>query len=283
MRISAKTTWAEKIQRLDPRVIYVIVFVALVVPLVRPLGLPVKIAPNTRKAYQEIDGLPAGSLVFHSVGFGPSVDAEVWPQMVALTKHFMSKGLRVVYFPTAVGGDMYAEAVRRQLAPQFDYLYGTDYAILPFKAGGEPAIAALKDFHSLYTADKDGVPLKSLPIFQDFSGMQDVALITTSSTGDDALFLIKHVESKFHTPIIVGGAGTVLPVVGPYLASGQMKAMITGLSGAAEYELLSEMPGKAAGAMDAQAIGHLLIIALMVLGNAGFIMQARVSGRKEGV
>lgn len=113
--------------------------------------------------------------------------------------------------------------------------------------------------------------------------MQDVALITTSSTGDDALFLIRHIESKFHTPIVVGGAGTLLPVVGPYLASGQMKAIITGLSGAAEYEVLTKMPGKAAGAMDAQAVGHLFIVGLIVLGNIGFVAQARSARRKEGV
>ncbi len=221
--------------------------------------------------------------MFHSIGFDPSGDAEVWPQMQALSRHFMSKGIRIVYFPTSVGGDMYAETIRTQMAPKFGYEYGTDFAILPFKAGGAPAIAALADFYSLHTVDKDGTPLKELPIFDGFDGMQDVSLITTSSTGDDALFLAMHLEPKFHMPIVVGGAATVMPVVGPYLASGQLKGMISGLSGAAEYEVLSEMPGQAVGAMDAQSAGHLFIVGLVVLGNAGFLVQSMTARKKEGV
>lgn len=278
----SKVSWAERIQRIDNRILYAVVFVMLTVPLVMPLGLPMSVAPNTKKAFDIINNLPEGSLVFHSVGFDPSADAELWPQMQALTKHFMSRGLKVVYFSTSVGGGMYAQAVRDKLAPEFGYEYGKDYAILPFKAGGEPAIAAMGDFYKLYSVDTDDTPIRSLPIFKGFTGMGDVSLITTSSNGDDALFLIRHIESKFHTPIIVGGAGTLLPVVGPYLASGQLQAIITGLSGAAEYEILSEIPGQAGGAMDAQAIGHLFIVGLILLGNAGFAAQKITASKKGG-
>ncbi|HHW27313.1 MAG TPA: hypothetical protein GXX23_08250 [Firmicutes bacterium] len=278
-----RRSWATAVQSIDRRVLYALTFVIVLLPLVRPLGFPLNITPNTRRAFEIIDALPEGSLVFHSVGFDPSGDAEVWPQMQALSRHFMSKGLRIVYFPTNVGGDMYAEAIRAQLAPKFGYEYGRDFAILPFKAGGAPAIAAMADFYSLYTVDRDGTPLSELPIFDGFRGMQDVSLITTSSTGDDALFLAVYLEPKFHIPIVVGGAATIMPVLGPYLASGQIKGIISGLAGAAEYEVLSEMPGQAIGAMDAQSAGHLFIACLVILGNVGFFAQSRAVRRKEGV
>lgn len=282
MKSSDKASWIERIQNVDNKVLYVLVLIALAVPLIVPLGFPIEPTPNTRAAFNLIDSLPEGSLVFHSVGFDPQGDAEMWPQMQALTKHFMSKGLKIVYFPSMAGGDMYSQAVRDELAGQYGYEYGEDYAILPFKAGGEPTIAAMQDFHNLYSTDRYGTPLKSLPIFKSFQGMQDVEMITTSSIGDDALFLIRHIESQFHTPIVVGGAGTLLPVVGPYLASGQIKGIITGLSGAAEYEVLSRIPGQASRAMDAQAMGHLFIVGLIALGNLGFIAQSRLKRRKEG-
>ncbi len=278
MESSTGSSWAARVQRIDARFLYALTFLVVLVPLFRPLGLPLNITPNTRKAFGLIDALPTGSIVFHSVSFDPSTDAEVWPQMMALSRHFMSKGLKVVYFPTSVGGSMYAEEIRAQLAPKYDYVYGTDYAILPFKAGGESAIAAMVDFHSLYTTDVDGTVIKDMPIFAGFKGMDDVDMITTSSTGDDALYLAKHIEPRFHTTIVVGGAATVLPVVGPYVSSGQIRAAISGLSGAAEYEVLSEMPGQALGAMDAQAAGHLFLVVLVLLGNVGFIVESKRSG-----
>lgn len=277
-----KQSWATTVQRIDKRVLYAVTFVIILLPLIRPLGLPLNITPNTRRAFEIIDSLPEGSLVFHSIGFNPSGEAEVWPQMQALSRHFMSRGIKIVYFPTSVGGDMYGEAIRLQLAPEFGYEYGIDFAILPFKAGGATAIAAMADFYSLYTIDIDGTPISKLPILDGFRGMQDVSLITTSSTGDDALFLAMHLEPKFHMPIVVGGAATIMPVVGPYLASGQLRGIISGLSGAAEYEVLSEMPGQAVAAMDAQAVGHLYIVALVVLGNVGFYAESRIVRKKEG-
>ncbi len=283
MKFMSKGFWAQKIQTIDNKILYVLLFAMLIIPLVKPFGFPIQISPNTRKAFEIIEKLPAGALVFHSVGFDPSGDAELWPQMQALAKHFMSHKLKVVFFPTSVGGDRYAQAVHDEIASDFGYEYGSDYAILPFKAGGEPTIAAMEDFYNLYQADVYGTFLKHLPIFENFAGMEDVALITTSSTGDDALFLVRHVESKFHTPIVVGGSGTLLPVVGPYVASGQIKAIITGLSGAAEYERLTDIPGSATGAMDAQTVGHLFIVGLIILGNAGFFMQNGILRKKEGV
>jgi hypothetical protein len=66
------------------------------------------------------------------------------------------------------------------------------------------------------------------------------------------------------------------------LASGQIKGAVIGLSGAAEYEVLAGVPGKATGAMDAQAMGHLLIVGLVLLGNIGFFFQKRLEAVKGG-
>jgi len=213
--------------------------------------------------------------VFHSIGFGAATDAEVWPQMIALSKHYMEKHLRIIYSPVTTEGGMYAQKVLDEIAPLYGYQYGRDVVVLPFKAGGEPAIAGLKDFFSLYTTDIRGTPLKSLPFFEGFRGMQDVAVLVANTTGDDITYFVRHIESAFGTTIISAGAATVLPVIGPYLASGQVKGAVSGLPGAAEYEALAGVPGKATGAMDAQAMGHLFIIGLIFLGNLGSFCQRR--------
>lgn len=267
--------WYLRIQNIDKRIIYMLMFVVFTIPLMRPLKLPLNMSPGTKAAFEIIDGLPEGSIVFHAVGISASADAEVWPQMVALSQHYMKKRLRIIYFPTTLEGGMYINRVLSNIAPKYGYKYGEDLVALPFKAGGEPVIAGLKDFYSLYTTDVYGKDLKDLPVLQGFRGMEDVAVLVINTVGDDVNFFVRHIESAFGTTMVAAGAATVLPVIGPYLASGQVKAAISGISGAAEYELLADVPGKAMGAMDAQSMGHLLIIILIFLGNLGFHFQRR--------
>jgi len=64
----------------------------------------------------------------------------------------------------------------------------------------------------------------------------------------------------------------------PFLNSGQMVGMVAGLKGAAEYEKLIEIPGRAARGMDAQSIAHLVMIGFIVLGNIAYFMGRRRKG-----
>lgn len=270
--------WYVRFQHIPKPVIYVILVLVFLIPLVRPMGLPLVMSENTEKAHHLIDSLPEGAIVFHSIAFNPAVDAENWPQMLALTRHYMSKGLKVIYYPTMQEGGMYAERIRSTHASEYGYRYGKDYAILPFMAGGESAVAGLKDFWSFMPADVDGTPLEELPLFQNFTDMRDVAVIVPCTGSQDGLFYVSHLHTSYKTPVVIAGTAPVLPFLGPYLASGQVQGAIIGLSGAAEYESLAKVPGQATGAMDAQSMGHLLIVGLVVLGNLGFLYEKRVNG-----
>lgn len=272
---SKPNPWYVRIQNIDKRIIYILMFIVFTIPLVKPLGFPLNMSPSTETAFNIIDSLPEGSIVFHAAGFGASTDAEVWPQMLALSRHYMKKHLRIIYFPSVLEGGMYINRIIADVAPKYGYEYGKDMVALPFKVGGEPVIAGLQDFYSLYSTDIYGNDLKSLPVLKEFRGMEDVDVLVVNTTGDDVKFFVRHIESAFGTTIVAAGAATVLPVIGPYIASGQVKAAISGISGAAEYELLADVPGKAMGAMDAQSMGHLLILVLIFLGNLGFHIQRR--------
>ncbi len=274
--------WYMRIQSISKTSIWVLLVVVFAIPLLRPLGLPLNVTAATTAAYKLIDSYPAGSIVFQSIGFNPAVDAETWPQLVALTRHYMSKGLRVMYYSAMQEGGMYADRIKTTIAPEYGYVYGSDFAILPFKAGGESTVAALRDFYSLMTSDAYGTPLSDLALFGGFSGMEDVDLLVSVTGGEDPVHFVKYIEPAFRTPIIACGTAPLLPVIGPYVAAKQIKATVIGLSGAAEYEALANVPGTATGAMDAQAMGHLLIVALTVLSNLGYLFQKR-NERSVGV
>jgi hypothetical protein len=274
-------TWYEKIQNIDRKTIYAVVFIVFILPLLRPVGLPLSISDSTAAAYQLISDLDQGGIVWHSIGFNAGSDAEPWPQMIALTKHYMSKGLKIIYFPTMDQGGMYANRIVDTLAKEYGYQYGEDIIVLPFMAGGESVIAGLKNFHSVFSHDAYGHPISSLPMMQSFRGMEDVAVLVANTGGNDIQYYVSHIEPAFKVKIVAAGTSAVLPVISPYVASGQVKGVINGIAGAAEYEKISGFHGQALGAMDAQSMGHLLILVLIFLGNLGFWVQKRYG--KAGV
>jgi hypothetical protein len=47
------------------------------------------------------------------------------------------------------------------------------------------------------------------------------------------------------------------------------------MSGAAQYEVLVDRPGLGLGGMDAQSISHLVIIALILIGNIAYVAVGR--------
>ncbi|MCK4372052.1 MAG: hypothetical protein KAW61_02845, partial [candidate division Zixibacteria bacterium] len=56
----------------------------------------------------------------------------------------------------------------------------------------------------------------------------------------------------------------------PYLGSGQIIGIMGGLLGAAQYEKLTDNPGRAKDGMRVQLPAHLVIILFIVMGNVGF-------------
>lgn len=273
--------WYMRVQNLSKATIWIVLVVVFVIPLVHPLGLPLNITSATTAAYQFLDNLPAGSVVFQSIGFNPATDAECWPQMQVIVKHLMSKHIKIIFYPYMQEGGMYAQRVRDSIAPAYGYEYGTDYVTLPFKAGGETAVAGMKDFYTIFTDDNYGAPIKDMPIFQGFQGMQDLAAIVPVTGSDDPVYYVRYIEALYHTTIIACGTAPLLPVINPFIAAKQIKSSVIGLSGAAEYEALAKIPGTATGSMDAQSMGHLLIVLLIILSNVGLFFQRRSQKNAE--
>jgi hypothetical protein len=75
----------------------------------------------------------------------------------------------------------------------------------------------------------------------------------------------------------LGGATTAVtsPDMFPYLQSGQLNGLVSGLAGAAEYETLLKTPGSATRGMQPQSAAHLIIILFIILGNVMYFIQRR--------
>ncbi|MCS6896672.1 MAG: hypothetical protein NZM29_01755, partial [Nitrospira sp.] len=89
-------SFAERMLKIDRRVIFLIIGLCTLVPLLYPVGLPIKISPEVRGVYDYVEAMPEGSVLLLSLDFDPSSKPELYPQAVALLRHAFRKNLRVI-------------------------------------------------------------------------------------------------------------------------------------------------------------------------------------------
>ena len=93
-------------------------------------------------------------------------------------------------------------------------------------------------------------------------------MIVADITGTAILdYWVAYVGYKYTVPVAGGVTAISQPGYGPYLQTGQLKGLIGGMKGAAEYESLIKQPGKGTSGIDALNLGHLLVLLLILTSN----------------
>ena len=87
----------EKLLHIDRKVIFVLMGVAIVIPLAFPFRLPVGEQPPTRGLFDAIEQIdPAKQALMVSTDWTPQTEAENQPMTVALIRHGLARKMRVV-------------------------------------------------------------------------------------------------------------------------------------------------------------------------------------------
>lgn len=255
-----------KLQNMDRRIIYTVVFLVLLFPMFKPMGLPLKISQVTQSAFDTVEALPNGSLVMLTTANAPGTQAELEPQTIALIKHWIKKDHKIIMWPSAAEAPRFIDGYAA-LLKQNGYVEGTDFIVLPYLAGGETVFGSMAaDLKSTFSMIAPG----QSALWDSITDISDVDLLADCGGGESQLWAIAHVESKHKTPTICLITAVILAVRQPYYTSGQFKGIISGLNGAAEYEVLAKVPGKGASGMDAQSMGHLWVIFTILAGNVAY-------------
>jgi hypothetical protein len=254
--------------------------VLLLWPLVRPLGLPVSVSSWTQQTYEAIEKLQAGDRVIMDFYYAPAGMADVHPQTIAVFKHLLKKGVRIICVAFYDQGAGIADNVIREFEAM-GFTYGEDFVHLGFLAGAETGQSAfINDIQKAIPVDYRGKPVGSLPIMQGVNSGADVQmLIYFTSTLTPEVWVRQ--MGPFNKPIIAGVITVMGPQAEPFLHSGQLAGFLVGMRCGAEYEVISKDPGPAVAAMDAQSMGHMLIIVFIIMGNLAFFAERSTkSGRK---
>ena len=266
--------------KLDRRWIYLAVGIAVVIPFLAPLPLPISITPEARSLYEAVEALPDGSNVMLVYDYYPSTIAECEPIAVAALHHLFRKNCKIITLSNIpLGGPSMAESVTRMMAAQYGKDYGVDYVNLGYKYGYVAVLSGMgTSIESIFPTDNNGTPLSELPLMDSVKNYRDIAFVFEVADNATADYWVSIVNAQYGVPMGCGGTAVMAPKFYAYVASGQFVGLLGGMRGAAEYEILIDKPAVAVKGMRAQSLVHLLIIALVLLGNVGHFMSR---GRKR--
>ncbi len=268
--------WLKRIGTIDRRVIYVVIALSVILPKFMPLGLPISISPMTRQAYDTVEKLNPGDLMIQVIDFSVGYRADLWAATNVIIEHAASRKAAVALVAMQRDGPVMCDELV-QLWTAKGLKYGETIVNLGYLPGLETGVAALaRDFQKTLTKDSYGKAITEISMLAGVTDAKAFKLISVS-VSNSGLEWVKQVQGPFGTPVIFLAGTMLVPQYTAYLQSGQLKGMLKGVSGAAEYETLTKKPAEATAAMEVQSLAHLVMIAFIVMGNLAY-----VAGRKGG-
>lgn len=282
MEAKPKASFIERFLLLDRRIIYSLVVLAVAIPLLAPIGLPIKVTPEVQSIYDTIESLPEGSNIMLAADFDPASQPELYPMLKAVLEHIVRKKHKVEIVVLWINGpNLVAKAIDEIKIDYPDWKSGEDYAFLGFQVGGTVVIMSMgNDISKTFPKDHYGNATAPMPIIKNFNRLKEADYMVMLEAGNSGDWWIVYGTEKFNIPVGAGVTAVIAPQYYPYLQAGQIDGIIGGLRGAAEYEKLIGKPGIATSAMDSQSVVHALIFMAIILANM-FAMMLSVQKRRK--
>lgn len=258
-----------KLLKIDRRWLFLLLTLSILIPIIKPIGISSKsISSSVQNMYDFIDKLPQNSTIILSLDYDPSTAPELHPQAAAVLKHAFKKNIKVIVMTFLAGSGGLIDELLNTIPNKLNKEYGKDYVLLPYM----PNIAAVltqmsRDIYAIYPKDINGKNLKEIEMMKNIKNYKDISCIV-DITGTAILdYWVVYVGDKYGVPVL-GGVTAISQVgYGPYLQKKQIKGLIGGMKGAAEYERMIQDPWKGTSGIDALNIAHLLTILFIIFSN----------------
>jgi hypothetical protein len=167
-----------------------------------------------------------------------------------------------------------------QAATEYGKTYGKDWVYLGFKPQYIAAILSMgESLPQTFPEDYLGRPYETLPLLQGVKNYKDIAGVISVADGSMVVHWVEYGASRFGVRVSAFVTAAMVTTYDPYVASGQIYAMVGGLRGAAEYEKLLGISGSGLRSMLAQTSAHVYVIVLIIIGNVMYFMERRKKGR----
>jgi hypothetical protein len=266
------------VRGIDKYILWSVLILSIAIPIIRPIGLPISVDPMTKEFYDVIEALPKGGKVWLENGVSPGMMAEMLPGITAVMTHLMRRSLRIVVVVTTDPSpipimDKYVlpELERRKVLGK----YGEGWVKLPFVPGGETGLAALAaSIRSTTSVDYYGTPLDTLPVMQGLNTIKDFDLVILFGHSGPFYSYIRQIQAPYKMSFIAQQLTMDIPAMMPYYPT-QVRALLKGLGGAAEYEKLIGFPGRGLASTEGQSLSHIWIVLAVIAANINYLVGKR--------
>jgi len=274
----------KKMATYDKRWVYVILFIVVLGPLIRPFGMPIGISAMTKNYYNKLDELQEGDIVLDCWNMEFSGYMELKPGVLASHKMFIEKGVKLCIAFGHFEGVALPPEIFKQLkswTDDYDYTEGEDYVIIGYVFPNEAAVAALaRDFHSNVRVDWKGNSIEGT-FLDEIQNAGDFDMISDYTTGLATGNIINHMVLQYGTPMVENSIGVSVPGHLANLDAGLLVALLASTRGGAELEFLIGSPGPGLKSMDAFTFGHYSLIIFILIGNIGHYGWTRRSDYRD--
>lgn len=259
------------LSRLSRRVVFGAVALGVAVPLLWSSKLRVSPSEETTAFHRMVSQVQEGQVVLLVTDVSSSSAFELRPMLIAVVRQVFSQHGRVVAVCVDPQGLPLVEEVLEEQARILAKEYGTDWAFLGYRPSSPGVIVSLATApYTVFPRDYRNRPLSSLPLTSSLRGARDYALVVVVASGSAAQDWVIFGRDRYLAPLVVGLGGGVGPTFQSFVQTKAVAGLMAGLRGAAEYEVLVGHPGEASRALAAQSSAHLLLLLLVVLGNASW-------------
>ena len=280
MATESKTVW-DKIQYCDPRILYALFAVVLIVFEVSRPKLPVTVTQPVQMLYDVIERLPDDKIVLLDCDLAAGIRAECLGQYESVIRHLFSRGIKfaVINWTQNPEGQKFGVQVTEEIALEMSKTYGEDYCVLQAltQSGGATIQALAKDIPGIAKAAVNKTPLQDVPMMKDVRDIHDVSLVFRVGYTWDFPPWIGVVQSAYGTPYASGCVGISTSTAYPFIDSGQICGMLPGAAGAAAYEYLmvrdgiAKKKGMGTETVSVQSFATLYVAVAIILGNLAMV------------
>ncbi len=266
---------------IERRIVFLFVGLALSFPFFMQFTLPLQISSEVRSVYDALEELPPGSKVLAAFDYDPPSAPELQPMADAFLKYAFEKELKVIIIGLWPQGPDQAELAFQAAVPDSatrEAMRGVDYVNLGFQAGNEFVILGMgKSFRQVFPADYRNTPYDSIPLVKNITNFSNIDFgINFSSGRPGTVEWVQIAVDRYELPLAAGNTAVQAPMAYPYLESDQLVGLLGGMSGGAEFETITDKPGKATTYLLSQSFAHAMVIAFIIIGNVAFF-----SGRRK--
>jgi hypothetical protein len=276
---------------LDRRVVYVVLAIAVMLPLIIPSVQRVRVMTPVAKLYNAVDTIPSNKILILNFDYDPQTLPEMEPMGIALLRHAFERRIKVAVLSLYVQPLGLAKKALDQVTEEFNrratssadsIIYGRDYVFLGWQP---PPIVPLLgmgiSIAGVYTRDYYGYRTDSLPMMRKVKNFNDVGILVSLSGATAPLWWVAYSQTRFGVAVGAGITAVSASEFYQYYQTGQFSGLMIGMKGAAEYEELVETKlklrdrRKASEALGSLTAAHLTMIAFIIIGNIGYFTRRR--------